>query len=61
MQVNIAVFGKNKEIVDTLERVINKNEMWKAYCSCTEIELQSFWSLNRFRFYCIAVELGKES
>ena len=35
MQVQIAVYGKNKEIVDTLERVINKNENWKAFCTCS--------------------------
>ena len=28
MRTNILIFGKNKEILEVLERVINKNEEW---------------------------------
>ena len=59
MQVNIAVFGKNKEIVNTLERVINKNEMWKAYCSCTEIELQSILESKPIQILLYSSGIGK--
>ncbi|MDM1072058.1 hypothetical protein HX001_06065 [Empedobacter brevis] len=47
MQVQLAVFGKNKEIVETLERVINKNEKWKAFCTCRQEELKWYMSTNK--------------
>lgn len=58
MQVQIAVFGKNKEIVDTLERVINKNENWKAFCTCTQEELKWFISTNKVQIILYSSGIG---
>lgn len=32
MDLNIVVYGKNKEIIETLVRIINKNKSWHALC-----------------------------
>lgn len=58
MQVQIAVFGKNKEIVDTLERVINKNEKWKAFCTCTQEELKWYIAANNVQIVLYSSGIG---
>ncbi|MGV0923417.1 hypothetical protein [Empedobacter tilapiae] len=58
MQVQIAVFGKNKEIVDTLDRIINKNENWKAFCTCTQEELKWFVSTNTIQIVLYSSGIG---
>ena len=46
MSVQIVVFGKNKEIVETLERVINNNSEWKAFCAFKQDELKRMIESN---------------
>ncbi|MFV0140976.1 MULTISPECIES: hypothetical protein [Empedobacter] len=58
MQVQIAVYGKNKEIVDTLERVINKNENWKAFCTCSQEELKGYVSTNNIQIILYSSGIG---
>ena len=58
MQVQIAVFGKNRDIVDTLERVINKNEKWKAYCTCKHEELKGIVSSNSIQIVLYSSGIG---
>lgn len=58
MQIQIAVFGKNKEILDTLERVINKNEKWKAFCTCTQEELKWYIAVNKVKIVLYSSGIG---
>ncbi|MCA4809584.1 hypothetical protein IF128_07495 [Empedobacter stercoris] len=58
MQVQIAVFGKIKEIVDTLERVINNNEKWKAFCTSTQEELKWFVAVNKVQIVLYSSGIG---
>ncbi|WP_413533183.1 hypothetical protein [Empedobacter brevis] len=58
MQVQIVVYGKNKEILDTLERVINKNQDWKAFCTNSKEELQSYISTNNIQIILFSSGIG---
>lgn len=60
MQINIAVFGKNKEIVDTLNRVINNNDEWKAFCTCKQEDLKEILNSNPIQIMLYSSGIGKE-
>lgn len=60
MQVQIAVFGKNKEIVDTLKRVINKNDDWMAFCACTQENLKQIVSENSINIVLYSSGIGEQ-
>jgi hypothetical protein len=58
MQVQIAVFGKNKEIIETLERVINNNEQWKAFCTNEQDELKEIISSKEIQIVLYSSGIG---
>ena len=60
MQINIAVFGKNKEIVETLNRVINNNVAWKAFCACTQTDLEEILKQNPIKIVLYSSGIGEE-
>lgn len=60
MQVNIAVFGKNKEIVETLNRVINNNVEWKAFCACEQDNLKEILHSNSIQVLLYSSGIGEE-
>jgi len=60
MQINIVVFGKNKEIVETLNRVINNNAEWKAFCAYEQNDLEEILQLNPINIILYSSGIGEE-
>lgn len=58
MQIEIAVFGKNKEIIDTLERIINNNEEWKAFPAIQQEDLKVILQNNPIKILLYSSGIG---
>lgn len=59
MKLNILVYGKNNEIIETLKRIINKNKNWHALCFNNQRDLKNHIKVNSIDILLYSSNIGK--
>ena len=60
MLIEILIVGTNQPIMETIERLINKEGIWKATIALSEDEALANFALKDFKVVLLCAGLGEE-
>ncbi|QTV04837.1 hypothetical protein [Faecalibacter bovis] len=59
MKLNFVVYGKNNDIIETLVRIINKNQNWHALCIDNQSDLKNHILSHSTNILLFSSNIGK--